>query len=486
VWSVSADDDGSTGISADDLAEGSVTPGAAGILTLTAAVANGAAPGTAWTRDFAIPIKALVALYKVNWEGTTMVDAAIESLDDALGYIKDNAAEGEEYLVELNENQSMAVFYSPAEAANIRITLQGGGTERRITWNGQGSAVCLFRMQNNATLTVDNNITLDGNDEIGLIYLSDADLYLKAGSKITGTPSAGLDSAIRADNGSSGAPIISSNITMSGGEISGNSCSFAINIPLSSYALNTFTMTDGVIKDNGNSQGGGLVLGTAVNHTMSGGEISGHTGYGVNVPGEQATFTMSGNAVIKDNEVGVNTFGNFIMESGTIANNNTLGVYISSGGKATMTGGIVSKDSGDFDMGIRLYNSNVSLTIDGTVVLSNIAIAVAGASNGNTSVIYLGENFSSSVPIKIDLVSPYQNYFNNSWANTDVNGRAFLKGLPVDAPTGITQTQFESFVLNKAYILSNQGVKTNLATEGTLSYKLDANNHGIAKWTANP
>jgi hypothetical protein len=54
IWTVK--DAGGTGVTAEDLTDGKVTPTAGGTLTLTARVANGAAEGTDFTKEFAIPI----------------------------------------------------------------------------------------------------------------------------------------------------------------------------------------------------------------------------------------------------------------------------------------------------------------------------------------------------------------------------------------------------------------------------------------------
>jgi hypothetical protein len=241
-------------------------------------------------------------------------------------------------------------------------------------------------------------------------------------------------------------------------------------------------MTGGSIKNN---TGSGLDLGRGTG-TMSGGEISGHTsgdGYGVNISSTEGRFTMSGNAVISDNTIGVYQTGNsgasFTMTGGTIADNVTRGVASMAGTTFTMTGGTISK-SGSPNTGIWLNSSNTVCVFDGTVTLSNVSVSVGGGSTGNVSTIYLGGNFGithPSDPIKIDLYGSNTTNFNGSWGSA--NGGAFLKGLPTASPTAITADQLAKFTRGKAY----QGTSlTELS--GTVSLELNSSNFGVAKWAA--
>jgi hypothetical protein len=142
----------------------------------------------------------------------------------------------------------------------------------------------------------------------------------------------------------------------------------------------------------------------------------------------------------------------------------------------TMTGGTITKD-GSPNTGVWLNTRTAEFIIDNPVTLSNVFVSVAGNSNGNVSTVYLGGNFDSAEPIKINLYASNENIFNVSWGST--TGGVFLKSLPIEDPTGITQTQLDKFVLNGAYIGTAE-------KPGTISLNLNGSNYGVAKWTASP
>lgn len=204
----------------------------------------------------------------------------------------------------------------------------------------------------------------------GGVYLESGGAFTMNGGIISGNTAAdsgtGNGGGVYAYNGCT--------FTMNGGEISGNTASASTDNTYAgggggvSLSIANFKMTGGKISGNTATKGtlegwGGGVCMYMANFSMSGGEISGNKtssngctygwGGGVLVSGGD-TFTMSGNAVIKDNTAdqyggGVHVVGQFTMSGGTISGNTASTTGNGYGGGVSVVPGL-STDSPTFKM----------------------------------------------------------------------------------------------------------------------------------------
>jgi uncharacterized repeat protein (TIGR02543 family) len=300
------------------------------------------------------------------------------SLAQSLAWINANAEEGGAYTIILRKDEE---FIEPQTlsytAGTVHITLDGGAMKRTVgLLTATGS---LFTVENGVTLTLGNNVTLQGvgdnTNELARVN-SGGTLVMESGSKITGN-----------SNSSSGGGVIVSGgtFTMSGGEISGNSSSSSgggVYVGGSFGSYGTFTMNGGEISGNSSSSGGGVYVSSSGSYgtfTMNGGEISGNSsssGGGVYVY-YNGTFTMSGGEI-----------------SGNSSSYSGGGVYVSSGGTFTkQSGGVIygSNASGGlkntategYSYGHAVYidSSPVKIrnaTADSGVILDGAASGAAG------------------------------------------------------------------------------------------------------------
>jgi hypothetical protein len=302
--------------------------------------------------------------------GETIPDTSLQA---ALAWLDSNAVEGGSYTITLQNDETIApktLFYS---GKTVGIILTGGTSERTVNLSTTGS---LFSVESGVTLTLDNNITLQGRSDntVSLVQVnSGGALVMNTGSKVSGntnTPSYG-------DSPRGGGIYNTGNFTMNGGEISGNTAQYVTYGADGGGIYNTgnFTMNDGKISNNTAVYGGGVYIGGTF--TMNGGEISGnnavassHGGYpgiGGGIYAIYTTVTMT-NGNICDNTAGaygggIYTFGtdsssaSFTMNGGTISGNTAPrggGVYVS--GNSTLT-----KQSGG-----TIYGSNASDTLKNT------------------------------------------------------------------------------------------------------------------------
>jgi uncharacterized repeat protein (TIGR02543 family) len=256
-------------------------------------------------------------------------------LGDALTCLSFSAVDGGAYTITLKRDETIAPQTLSYSGKTVSVTIKGDSMERTVSLSTTGS---LFTIRGGVTLTLDNNVTLQGrrgDDHLSLVTVSNGALVMNAGSKISGNTSSS------SSRGGGGVSI------ENGG---------------------TFTMNGGTISDNVTSSygGGGVYVGGIF--TMNGGTISGNTadysytygGGGVYVNG--GTFTMNG-GTISNNTTGKNgggvyvPAGTFTMNNGTISNNtagkNGGGVYVDSTsdinwrGTFTMSGGTISGNTAE-------------------------------------------------------------------------------------------------------------------------------------------
>jgi uncharacterized repeat protein (TIGR02543 family) len=298
------------------------------------------------------------------------------SLDAALTWIRNYAVTGDVYTLTLKTDETIAPRSLDYGGKKVGITLSGGTTERTVSLSTTGS---LFTVESGVTLTLDNNITLQGRSDntAPLVVVLGGTLVMNTGSKISGNIKS-------SPNHGGGVYIYGGTFTMSGGEISGNTSSSSYSTASGGGVYihgGTFTMSSGKISGNTSSSspsssfGGNLASGGGVYvdyngiFTMGGGTISDNississyysyystaSGGGVSIDG--GTFTMN-NGTISDNIITFISYpssssgggvyvgsGTFTMNNGTISDNTSSssggGVSIG-GGTFTMSGGTIS------------------------------------------------------------------------------------------------------------------------------------------------
>ena len=227
-------------------------------------------PGLGYQWNFDTPIHADRTLY-AEWIGGS-IDIYGQSEDNdvarAIAYINENAAANKEYtLLVVND---VTVGPQTITTANFNLTIQGYNGEKTIQYNGAANS-SLFTINNAAaSLTLGNNITLEGIDggSTSLVRVTSGTLVMEGGSKITGHTNSYND-----DNSSKGGAVkidTGGTFNMSGGEISGNS---TVSDGSGVYiAGGRFTMTGGEISGNtvGNSAAGGGVYFNSGTFTVGG------------------------------------------------------------------------------------------------------------------------------------------------------------------------------------------------------------------------
>jgi hypothetical protein len=148
------------------------------------------------------------------------------SLAESLAWIANCAIEGGNYAITLKKNESLSPVALSYGGKNVRVTLNGETAGRMVRVNSKGS---LFTVENGVTLTLGNNVSLQGqsgNADSLVRVNGGGTLAMENGSKIYGN--------IATHSG--GGVTVSSNGTfmMSGGTISGNSASSGGGVTVSS------------------------------------------------------------------------------------------------------------------------------------------------------------------------------------------------------------------------------------------------------------
>jgi hypothetical protein len=223
------------------------------------------------------------------------------------------------------------------------ITIKGDSRVRTITNNGAGALFlssgvgALFTVPELITLVLDNNITLDGNNQNNrIVYVNGGSLVMKSGSTARGAKSAAgvvvenkgvftMSGGTISGNTYGGVRVISGNFTMTGGTINGNSTSAGGGVNVDGGA---FTMSGGTISGNTAEEGGGVCLNSGA-FRMTGGTISGNSAAGV-------LLTKGGGGGVMVNS------GAFTMSGGTISGNTAS----ARGGGVEVYGGTFNKSGG--------------------------------------------------------------------------------------------------------------------------------------------
>jgi uncharacterized repeat protein (TIGR02543 family) len=282
-------------------------------------------------------------------------------LDEALTCLSLSAVDGGAYTITLKRNETIAPRTLYYASKTVSITIKGDSTNRTVSLSSNGS---LFTIGSGVTLTLDNNVTLQGrsNNSNSLVLVeSGGTLVMNTGSKVSDNRIDTLD-----ETGGGVHVSAAGKFTMNGGTISGNvttSASGGGGVQVS--ATGKFTMNGGTISGNATSSyGGGGVQVRSGTFVMNGGTISGNAtffsfssygGGGVYVTG--GIFTMSG-GTISDNTAGRRgggvhvSAGTFNMAGGAISGNTAAeyggGVYVTGteyGSTFNKTAGIIYGDT---------------------------------------------------------------------------------------------------------------------------------------------
>jgi hypothetical protein len=378
--------------------------------------------------------------------GHIMVYAKWEVLSfiDKLTWINTNAVEGGAYTITLTKDETIAPTTLSYGNKTVSVTIEGDTTERTIDLSSTGS---LFTIGSRVTLSLDNNVTLQGriDNTASLVRVnSGGTLVMKTGSKISGNTTSTYP-------GGGGVSVSSGTFTMNNGTISGNISSIGGGVSVSSsgtFTMNngtisgntasnnfgggvyvyggTFTMNNGTISDNtaSSSGGGGVYVASGI-FTMNNGTISDNTassiGGGVSVSSSGTTFTMN-DGIISDNSSnyggGVHmSGGTFTMNNGIISGNTAPGsgggVYVSSSGTFTMYDGIISGNTSDFGGGVYVSSSTFIKQQSGGIIYgsnendSNLK-NTATFSNNNGHAVYVSgspgkkRNTTAGVGVALD------------------------------------------------------------------------------------
>ena len=317
-----------------------------------------------------------------------------QNLNMSLSYISANAVSGDDFIIVLGENETIAPATLSYSGKTVGITLVGYSSSRTISLSSNGS---MFTVDAGVTLTLDENVGLLGrsaNNASLVIVKKSGTLVMNDRAYIYG------NKYVASSGSSSGGGVYNSGtFTMHGGTISGNYTSVTYgssNDPNASsasygggvYNSGTFTMHGGTISGNrvrgpGSSSdasyGGGVC--NSETFTMYDGTISGNTSNSTN-------GTSYGG--------GVSNFETFIMYGGIISGNTSTSTHAYSysygGGIYTVRGYKKLPLEGYTQSGIIYGSEAVGDDADG-IPLRNIA-------NSQGHAIFFKDNSSSHTDLQ--------------------------------------------------------------------------------------
>jgi hypothetical protein len=418
--------------------------------------------------------------------------------DGNLKAVLDQITKGGSYDIEMASNNAGFAPYSisagtSAKPKNIALYGSSGARMISLTSNQKGS---LFTVGQYVTVTL-KDITLQGisdNDTALVRVDQNGNLVLESGAKIIANTNTTVDSI---DTTAAGGVSSSGTVTISGGEISGNT-SHSIG---GGIAGGTITLTSGKIANNNAKNYGGGVYG---NITVNGGEISGNSA--VHGGGVRGNVTMVGGS-IKNNKAegsgsvfspaGGGVYGKVTMSGGTIEGNSAVstasnpllspskgggiysGILVLGGQESILSGGTITNNTASIGGGIYVPSEG-SLTMSKDIVItpynstdevSTNAIALTLYKNRTTSTvtnatINVAEAFSGS-----GIIANVDIFRDGAVDWPDVYGRTIMTG---NIDTG-TISRFV-LVKNQTLLSSNTDLYTGdaegnfiLASDGRLA-----------------
>jgi hypothetical protein len=167
---------------------------------------------------------------------TTAIKTTItaDSLSEALAWLSTNAVEGGDYSFTIRANESLAPQTLSYDGKTVGVTLDGGDAERTVSLSSNGS---LFTIKNGVTLTLGENVTLQGrSDNTASLASVNGGTFTMSGGEISGNTATYDGGGVYVNGGT---------FTMNGGEISGNTATYDGGGVRVSYG--TFTKQAGVI-----------------------------------------------------------------------------------------------------------------------------------------------------------------------------------------------------------------------------------------------
>ncbi|MDR3283896.1 MAG: hypothetical protein LBS97_01815 [Treponema sp.] len=357
------------------------------------------------------------------------VNPAVDSLADFLARLSSNAVNNGDYTYELNADETIAPTELSYSGKTVKVTLRGATAERTVNLSSNGS---MFTVGSGVTLTLDDNVTLQGrtsNTDSLVRVNSGGTLAMKGTAKITG------NTASFTSYGTYGGGVyVIGSFTMSdNAAITGNTASSTSSYHSYGggvYSRGSFTMSDNAtITGNTATDGVGVSRGHGGGVHVSGGSftmsdnaaITGNTatdGGGVSSSG---SFTMSDNATVSDNTAsgsggGVSGSGSFTMSDSAAITGNTAtdGGGVSGSGSftmsdnATVSGNTASGGGGVYFSGgsTRSFTMSDNATISGNTASSvgggvyvysgSFTMSVSATFSGNTAGLGGGVYFSGS------------------------------------------------------------------------------------------
>jgi len=252
--------------------------------------------------------------------------AEVEDLETLKEAIDAAPADDKPFIIKLGDINGLTGVEIPG---NKKITLKADNASKpailKCPKKDQNEHKHL-QVQRDATLILEGLITLQGadygsNTQYALYVENRGTAEIKDGVTITGFK-----------NGNIGPVVSDGELTMSGGEISGNKAKNGGGVYVG--ATGNFIMKGGTITKNKAKNGGGVYvngdgpLNMQGSFTMTGGTIDGNIagkGGGVYIKAAFRSFTMTGGTIkgntATENGGGVCTQGNFEMRGGTITGN---------------------------------------------------------------------------------------------------------------------------------------------------------------------
>jgi uncharacterized repeat protein (TIGR02543 family) len=191
------------------------------------------------------PVYADITVYAKWIEGSLSPVPSDLSLEKSLTWLDLNAAEGGNYTITLSKDESFGYKSLSYRGRTVSLTIKGDTKERTVSLSSTG---LLFTVGSGVTLTLGNNVTLQGrsdNTDSLVSVSSGGTLVMESGSKITGNTTSYYGGGVSVH--------ISGTFTMSGGEISGNTSTLGGGV----YVSGTFT-----------KQWGGIIYGSNASSTL--------------------------------------------------------------------------------------------------------------------------------------------------------------------------------------------------------------------------
>jgi hypothetical protein len=504
TWTV--EDDGGTGVTDENIAEGKFTPAAAGTLVLTAAVENGIGPGEDFTQTFEFVISELVAVTGVSGLPEALLagmefdlsavtaeppKAASETITwELLDRGSTNAALTGSKLTSASKGtltlKATAGDFEEVYAVDVQevlLTRVIGGQETVLDVGTENLAGALDYINANGE-TGGEYVILIGTDQTIPRYTTPMDtdkMQMKitlrgcvpeaSGASRTVSWDGTKIASVSADAsefglfyiGNFNTLVLDGNITLKGdasGRLTLSEAAPDVNFPMICLLSGNLTMNKGAKITGLNlaaaaytahiisapSDGSGII-------TLNGAEISGNTAARtLSIAGYYPVVMNEGTKLASNGAYGVylnNGNATLTMNGGEISGYTASAICANANQTITLNAGKIAGSSGGSSPGSAIYLGNAASRA--TVVL-NGELEITG-SIGFTSTpgrLYMTDNFAnkSAQPIQVDIHAATSALVSSAWGG---DGQAVLRAGPPTGPKDITQTQVDKFTGGKAF-----------------------------------